>query len=300
MRFRKYLPRKLKLKIAYIHYKIYERKMPWSQLRFEVHLTDKCNLNCAGCLHFSSLCDEIILLDIKDYENDCKRISELTGGKIADIRLLGGEPLLHSDVNSFLTITRKYFPEREGLKQTGIIELVTNGILLSGQPDDFWESCKTNNIRIVVSEYPVKIKREIIKERALWFNVELRMYEDGIQFRQTGSANQWVKIPVDTGGVQDNKKSFGKCILAGSCFQLVNGKIFKCARIAYIKYFNSAFNEKLKTDEKDYVDIYKAEDINEILFKLTEPATFCRYCKAGNIMWDNKWKMTGKIMGEYI
>ena len=300
MKYRKQLPRRVKLLIADLHFKIYGRKMPWSLLRFEVHLTDKCNLNCAGCLHFSSLCKKTNLLDINTYENDCQRISKLTNGRIADIRLLGGEPLLHPDIKYFLILIRKYFPEINVSNQTGIIELVTNGILLPKQSDDFWTICKDNSIRIVISDYPVKIKEEMIKEKAIKFNVELKMYKEKIQSKATGSANQWAKIPIDTSGLQDNRKSFGKCFLAGNCFQLVNGKIFKCARIAYINYFNAAFDKQLKVDENDNVDIYKTENVDEILFLLTKPASFCRYCNAGKMTWNNKWEVSRKMIDEYI
>jgi organic radical activating enzyme len=297
---RKLLPRRVKLLIADFYFKIYKRKMQLPLLRFEVHLTDKCNLNCAGCLHFSPLCDETNLLDMNIFENDCRRISQLTNGKIADIRLFGGEPLLHPGIKDFLILTRKYFPEISISNQTGIIVLVTNGILLHEQSDDFWITCKNNNIRIFISDYPVKIKEEIVKEKAMKFSVELKLSREEMLSKAGGSANQWIKIPIDTDGLHDNRKSFGKCFLAGYCFQLVNGKIFKCPRIAYTKYFNAAFDKQLKTDEDDYVDIYKAENINEILYLLTKPASFCRYCNADDITWNNKWKVSEKKIDEYI
>jgi hypothetical protein len=178
--------------------------------------------------------------------------------------------------------------------------LVTNGILLHEQPDDFWKTCKNNNIRIVISDYPVKIKNEIIKKKSLIHNVELKMYIEKIQLKETGSANQWAKIPIDENGVQNNKRSFGKCFLAGNCFQLVDGKIYKCARIAYVNYFNSTFDKQLNVDENDYVDIYKLENINEILYQLSKPASFCRYCKVDHITWDNKWTVSKRIIDEYL
>jgi len=300
MKFRKYLPRRAKLMVSELHFRIYGWKMPWSLLKFEVHLTDKCNLNCAGCMHFSPLCKETNLLDLNSYENDCKRVSELTNGRIANILLLGGEPLLHPNIKDFLILTRKYFPEMNPANQTGIIELVTNGILLGEQSDDFWETCKNNKIRIVISDYPVKIMEKTIKDKAAKFNIELRMYKEKIQSKATGSANQWAKIPIDINGLHDNKKSFGKCFLAGNCFQLVNGKIFKCARIAYINYFNIAFDKHLKVDENDYIDIYRVENIDEILFLLTKPASFCRYCNTDDITWNNKWKVSEKLIDEYL
>ena len=274
--------------------------MPWSQLRFEIHLVDKCNLNCAGCLHFSPLCKETSILSLNDYENDCKRISALTDGRIADIRFLGGEPLLHPNIVDLFAITRKYFPNRDELNNTGVIELVTNGILLPKQNDEFWIKCRDNYIRIVISEYPITIELETIKEKAKIFNVELKMYSNEIQYKATGSANQWAKIPMDINGLQDYRKSFFKCFLSGNCFQLVKGKIFKCARIAYINYFNKTYNQNMKITENDYIDIYKARDIDEILYSLSTPASFCRYCKADEITWDNKWKVSKMELNEYL
>jgi organic radical activating enzyme len=300
MKFRKYLPRKTKLVINEIHYKIYGRKMPWSQLKFEIHLVDRCNLNCAGCLHFSQLCKDTNILGLDDYENDCRRISILTDGKIANILLLGGEPLLHPNVIDLIIITRKYFPNKNESNNTGIIELVTNGILLPEQNDEFWKKCRDNHIKIVISTYPIKIKLETIKEKANKFNVELKINSDEIQDKMTGLASQWAKIPMDINGLQDHKNSFSKCFLSGNCFQLVRGKIFKCARIAYINYFNKTYNLNMEISENDYIDIYKANNISEILYKLSTPASFCRYCKVDKITWDNKWKKSKMELNEYL
>jgi hypothetical protein len=240
------------------------------------------------------------LLDIRTYEKDCKKISELTNGKIGDIRLLGGEPLLHPDICEFLAITRKYFPEINTKDQIGIIELVTNGILLHEQSDNFWEICRKNSIGIFISDYPVKLKMKIIKEKAEQFNVQLKINSEKLQFHKAGSAYQWVKIPIDISGLQNSKKNFGTCFLAGNCSQLVKGKIYKCCRIAYINYFNTAFNKKLMVEENDYIDICGVKDGNELLHLLTKPASFCRYCKVDNITWDNKWELSKGIIDEYL
>jgi organic radical activating enzyme len=293
------LPRRINLLLADIYFKIYGRKTPLPLLRFEVHLTDKCNLNCAGCLHFSSLCRKTNLLDINIFENDCQRISELTNGRIDSISLLGGEPLLHPDIKDFLILTRKYFPMNIS-NQIGIIKLVTNGILLHEQSDDFWMTCKKNNITISISDYPVTIKYEVIKEKAIKFDVKLKMAREKILYKAPGSANQWLKIPIDIDGLQDGRRSFKKCPLAGYCLQLVNGKIFKCARIAYINLFNDAFVKQLKVDGNDYIDIYGTENINEILYLLSRPASFCRYCSVGDVTWYNEWKVSKKCIDEYI
>ena len=81
------------------------------KLKFEIHLTDHCNLNCVGCNHFSPLADSFYL-DITAYKQDCKRIWELTEGNVQEIVLLGGEPLLHPNLKEIFSISSKYFPKR--------------------------------------------------------------------------------------------------------------------------------------------------------------------------------------------
>lgn len=68
---------------------------------FEFHLAEHCNLNCIGCTHFSPLA-EPEFLEVEDFRNDIERLSYLTGGNARFINLLGGEPLLHPEINSFL------------------------------------------------------------------------------------------------------------------------------------------------------------------------------------------------------
>ena len=114
---------------------------------FEFHLAEHCNLNCIGCTHFSPLA-EPEFLEVEDFRNDIERLSYLTGGNARFINLLGGEPLLHPEINSFFKIAREYFPEAK-------ISIVTNGILLPQMDNCFWTSCRENKIVIAVTEYPI-------------------------------------------------------------------------------------------------------------------------------------------------
>lgn len=61
---------------------------------------EHCNLKCAGCTHFSSIAKEEYL-DIGEFQKDITRISELTNSRARFINLLGGEPLLHPQVEAF-------------------------------------------------------------------------------------------------------------------------------------------------------------------------------------------------------
>jgi molybdenum cofactor biosynthesis enzyme MoaA len=75
--------------------------------QIEVHITEHCNLNCIGCNHFSPLADKLFLPP-EAFEKDCARLAKITD-KLTVIKLLGGEPLLHPNIISFLETARKYF-----------------------------------------------------------------------------------------------------------------------------------------------------------------------------------------------
>jgi MoaA/NifB/PqqE/SkfB family radical SAM enzyme len=77
-------------------------------LKFGILLTDHCNLNCAGCGNYSPLAPEKFY-DIDTFRNECKRIFDLTGGKIASLGFSGGEPLLHPRITDFFDIARSFF-----------------------------------------------------------------------------------------------------------------------------------------------------------------------------------------------
>ena len=58
-----------------------------------------CHLNCAGCDHFSPLAEKYFM-PTEVFEKDILRLKELTKGNMDAITLLGGEPLLHPDIET--------------------------------------------------------------------------------------------------------------------------------------------------------------------------------------------------------
>jgi hypothetical protein len=104
-------------------YSLTGMKAPWNFDAFDVHLTDHCNLNCAGCNHFSPLCREGRFADLGVFARDMGRMSALFADRSPIVHLLGGEPMLHPDVEKFLPIARAAFPK-------SVIQIVTNGLLL--------------------------------------------------------------------------------------------------------------------------------------------------------------------------
>lgn len=132
------------------YYLIRGKKKKRLPFYFEIHITDSCNLNCAGCDHFSSLAKENSIYPFEKFREDMIQMKKLFGDDIDHIHLLGGEPLTNNRVTDYLCLTRQIFPLAR-------LELVTNGILLKNMPDSFYSCCRENDICICVTTYPINI-----------------------------------------------------------------------------------------------------------------------------------------------
>ena len=224
----------------------------------ELHLTDHCNLNCRGCSHFSPIAEKWFA-PLADYQRDIERLAELFFN-IRKIRLLGGEPLLHPDVNAFITSTRKAFP-------LSSIVLVTNGILLTSMDESFWACCRKHHVSIDMTVYPPlagKIKA-----------IETLVRQNGIRFI-SHRADEFT-IQRNLKGDSRPDKAMHVCREKFYCPFLREGKLYICALPALSHHYNNRFGKDIPSD--GYADIHSPQITGEeILNRLNTPASVCRYC----------------------
>ncbi len=193
------------------HYKVLDfhlRKItPQAFLEIvEIHLAESCNLNCFGCNHFSQIAEKEFP-DIEIFKKDMQRLSEISKGIVGTFRLMGGEPLLNPNCIQFFDITRYFFPK-------SAIWLVTNGILLDKQNEDFWNSCQRNKMQIRPTKYPIKINWDLIKDKCDQYDIPLIFFNNG-ELEKTS----W-KFSLDPSGNCDNYHSFTNCSMAITVFSL--------------------------------------------------------------------------------
>jgi hypothetical protein len=96
-------------------------------------------------------------------------------------------------------------------------------------------------------------------------------------------------MKLDITGSRDYRKNFNICTQSNSCINLRNGKLYTCPTIAYIEDLNRYFNQNFEVTCQDYIDIYKANTIDQILDFLSKAPSFCRYCnieQCNQIQWD--------------
>ena len=251
-----------------------------------LHLADHCNLDCRGCDNFSPLAPEVFA-DTEVFEKDCTKMAELSQGRIEEIQLLGGEPLLHPQINTFMEIARRHFP-------TNKISIVSNGILLQTKKDDFWEACRNYKIEIIVTKYPIQLDFDKIKQKAQAQHVTFSFYGNTETVEKTMEC-----LPLDLEGKQDPKDSFLRCARANRCVSLDNGKIYTCSLIPYVKYFNDEFGQNLAVTSNDFLDLHQAKNLEEILNFVCKPMPFCRFCNIKGTIWDIGYGISKKDISEW-
>lgn len=260
---------------------------PRKKLKFEIHLTEHCNLNCKGCDNFSSIADEEYL-NINNCKKDFKRLSILFKNITEEILLLGGEPLLHPNIDSFFQMTRKYFPY-------ATIKIVTNGILLLSKDDEFWKACKNNKIVVSITKYPIKIDFNKISQKAYLNDVVVEYFGSTKDIEKT----LW-KIPIDLKGEQNIESNFLQCHRANNCIFLHEGKLFTCSFAANVRHFNKFFKKEIPITSDDFIDIYQANDADEILSFLSRAIPMCKYCNLNCMEYGLEWGITEKKIEEWI
>jgi hypothetical protein len=197
--------------------------------------------------------------------------------------LLGGEPLLNAKIADFMKAARELFPQTQ-------ISVTTNGILLPTIDDNFWQTAKETSTKIYVTNYPIKLNKEIIKEKAEFYCVEI-LFSDELK-------TMWI-TPLNIKKNSNKTIQFLNC-QHSKCNALYRGKIYKCPKIYTIKYFNKYFDLNFEVTEKDYIDIYNVKSIEQILKNLARPVPFCKNCDTFNISYGHQWKISDKKIEEWV
>lgn len=254
---------------------------------FEIHLVEHCNLKCQSCDNFSSLAEEAYI-KLEDFNQDMKHMSMLAGKQINKIRLLGGEPLLHPDLNELLIAARTHFPN-------ALILLTTNAILLDKMPEEFWTVCHDNNIVIEYTWYPINIDRAKHLELAQKNDVSLIPFE-GVPVQQKLSHRN----PINDKGDKDRNYNYSRCYQRWRCISLKDGKIYPCTCIPNVYHFNKYFNKNIPVTDKDYIDIYNVKNVREIEEFLEQAPPFCAYCNVQNRTGGKPWAVTKYKLEEWF
>lgn len=222
----------------------------------EYDIVEHCNLNCRNCGHFSMLKEE----REKSIDEICNELTLLKGRiNVKYFRILGGEPLLHSNIIGVMTTIRRI------LGKECRIELSTNGIKLITISESFFIFAKILDINIVVSRFPISID---------YSKAEERLKKSGIKYVIEDRINFW--NPLDPTGGQNPDESFYLCrkIMKWHALPYDGKFLYLCCWMPNIPFLNKKFGY---TIEEEKISVLKSD--KEILTYLSKPCASCKYCK---------------------
>jgi organic radical activating enzyme len=130
----------------------------------EINVAEHCNLSCRGCSHLSPVMDKYFV-DPSEVMADLSALAHHYG--VDNVRLLGGEPLLHPDLLAVISAVRaSAITER--------VTLVTNGLLLARMPGEIWEAVDTIEISMYPGHSPKPAQYALLEDLARSHAVDLR------------------------------------------------------------------------------------------------------------------------------
>ena len=224
----------------------------------EYHVCDQCNLNCAGCSHFSSLCKEDIFVDYNIFKTEFEKLKKLIP-EIDVIRILGGEPLLHKQLFEFIKLTRNLYFKSE-------IRLTTNGILIKQMDDQLIDCINQNNIILEITLY------QPLYEKMMETIAFLR--EKRITFEILTHGMWEFEYPLLQSKVYKMEQARKQC--PTNCVEFRNGKIYPCPIAAFIRYYNNYWNENIK-EESGFL-INKNTEFKQLKLYIENPMECCEWC----------------------
>jgi 4Fe-4S single cluster domain len=232
---------------------------PLPVLRYvEYHLVEHCNLTCNRCSHFSPLAEPTVS-NPNSFARDLRQLARHFSN-INQIRLLGGEPLLHPTPEAFVDAARTAFPSTD-------LRIVTNGTRLKAMGNSFWDACRRAHVTLDLSLYPVMEKactqlEDLCKRERVNLNVN-RNYS----FMAGGNPK----------GDSDPVRSMAYCRSWSYCPFLKDSRLYVCRLPATVHYFNKKFGRSIIADPG--IDIFDPSlDGDEILRRLDTPVETCRFC----------------------
>lgn len=228
----------------------------------ELNVVDHCNLTCVDCNHASPFTPKRFA-DPEQVFRDFSILSKVFRPK--NVKLLGGEPLLHPN---FLGIL-------EAVRASGISDrllLVTNGLLLPRQSEAFWEAIS----ELEISVYPdSRVDEQLLaycREKASEYSVHLNIFHFD-EFRRTFS----IPGSQDPGLVERIYRSC-KITKVWGCHVIQEGYFFKCPQSAYIPQMLGLKGDELLADGIK-IDDYPGfmDDLYHYIMS-RNPLRSCRHC----------------------
>ena len=192
----------------------------------EMNVSYGCNLRCEYCTHLGRFMKGIVPLDdlLFWYQSWNSKIRPKT------IRIIGGEPLLHPQLEFILYETRNHWKDSR-------IELISNGLLFPKAETSVFAALKKIGVDVTISRHYDDTHYNSTLETGLE-----TLKKHGIKPRITKSHRHWMKcyrineqgcvIPYQS----DPAKAWKICYVKNTCTTLIDNCLYRCPQLGCYSY----------------------------------------------------------------
>lgn len=147
-----------------------------------------------------------------------------------NVRVMGGEPLLHPDIVEIIRMTRNDWPDSS-------VELLTNGLMIAKMQEPFFSVIRENGVNVLISHHfddpefnrifdagVNLLKFHGIEPHVLqcnWF------WAKSYRLNEVGQAVPFRSIP---------EKAWQNCFVKGYCTTLLDNKLYCCPQLGCAAY----------------------------------------------------------------
>jgi len=213
----------------------------------EWHVTHSCNFTCLGCGHFTN--------DGYKQNFDLNTIREwylLWNKKIRprELSMLGGEPLLNKEIVDIIYMTKEVW----NVQQDQELELVSNGLLFDKIPN-LAKALKDTDCILTITRHSDDPNYVRLFEKSIEC-----IKKSGVNYRIYNAPDFWIRAyngyaeNIEPIGSNNYKDSWDNCPSGQENFTLLNGKIYKCALMAYLPLQKEKYGKKLSSKWNLYLD----------------------------------------------
>jgi radical SAM family protein len=202
----------------------------------EIHATHACNLACESCSHYSNHGHKgFVSLE----EADAWLAPWAGRIKPMVFSILGGEPSIHPKLTEFVAVARRHWPR-------ATLRIVTNGFFLHRHPElPEWMARDRNAILNLSVHHDAPSYRERLKPIMDLVAEWERTHRIKVEYWQ--SNRNWTRRYKGYGAEmkpyedKQPRRSWEVCT-AKFCPQIFEGRLWKCAPLAYLPMQHARFN----------------------------------------------------------
>lgn len=236
----------------------------------QICITERCTLKCKKCAH---ACNNVSINANDMSFDDIKRSADVFFAKydfVKEFVLIGGEPLLHKDLNKII--------EYIGKRYRGnmiMFSITTNGTIVP--KDETLKLCKKYDVTIRLSDYSETLPN--LKQHYNKFYDKVR--DNKLIVWKTDNKASW----FDYGFTEFDRGSEPEKLIAAfdscntQCREIRKEKYYYCVMARSV-----AENMKIDIGKDDYIDLNEVEDRETLLefqmgYSKKGYLDMCRYCR---------------------